>query len=295
MKPPPFAYVLPETIDEALDALAAWGDESKLLAGGQSLVPLLNMRLAQPQVLIDLNHLPSLQYIRQADRDGRPGLTIGAMTRQRTVENSPLAQRLPLLVEAIGWVGHPQIRNRGTVGGSITHADPAAELPLLFRALDGVATVRSTQGERAIPAADFFLYAMTPALQPDELLTDVWLPLPAPSSGAAFTEVARRHGDFALVSAACTLTLAPDGVVADARISLGGAAPVPLRAAVAEHSLLGQAPHPDTFTRAGLLAAAATMPTADVHADAEYRRDVAAVLVERALHTAYQRVSDVPV
>src|SRR5579875_3129396 len=201
MKPPPFAYVDPRSVPETLEVLRQYGDGGKVLAGGQSLVPLLNMRLARPEVLIDLNRLDELNYIRERARDGRAGISFGAMTRQRAVEEAHhVLDRLPLLREAIGWVGHPQIRNRGTVGGSIAHADPAAELPTVFRALDGVATVRSTRGEREITAADFFLYAMTPALEPDELLIDIWLPLSPPGTGQAFVEVARRHGDFALVA-----------------------------------------------------------------------------------------------
>lgn len=294
MKPPPFAYVLAETLAEATDALAQYGDEGKALAGGQSLVPLLNMRLAQPQVLVDLNALADLQYIRERARGGTPGVSFGAVTRQRFVEDADATERMPLLAEAIAWVGHPQIRNRGTIGGSIAHADPAAELPLVFRALDGVATVRSSRGHREIDAADFFVYAMTPALEPDEVLTDIWLPFPPARTGQAFVEVARRHGDFALVSAACTVTLDPDYHITEARIALGGAAPTPMRAGEAETSLLGRKASVEAFREAGRIAAGETQPTDDVHADAAYRRDVAAVLVERGLTRAFERVPEDP-
>lgn len=290
MKPPPFTYVDPTGLSEATALLAAHGDEAKLLAGGQSLVPLLNMRLAQPAVLIDLNRVAELNYLREESRDGRPGIAIGAMTRHRSIErDSAVTDRLPLLREAIGWVGHPQIRNRGTVGGSIAHADPAAELPLVLVALDGVATVRSERGTRTVPAAEFFLYTFTPALEADEVLAEVWLPLPSPGTGQAFVEVARRHGDFALVSTAVSLTVTAQGRCADARIAVGGAAPVPMRARAAEAGLAGEDPDDTRLREAARVAAGEMEPTSDVHADARYRRDVAETLVYRALAAAGRR------
>ena len=310
MKPAPFAYVDPRGVEEALEALSRYGEEGKVLAGGQSLVPLLNLRLAQPRVLIDLNRIPELDYIRLQNRDGpmdgqarTPGVAIGAMTRQRSVEDArEVLSRLPLLREAVSWVGHPQIRNRGTVGGSIAHADPAAELPLVFRALDGVATVRSQRGERTVPAADFFVYTFTTALEPDEMLSDIWLPLPAPRtgqasgrSGSAFVEVARRHGDFALVAVAASLTLDDHGVCVDARIAIGGAAPVPARASGAEDAVRGRRATLSLFREAGALAAREMEPMGDVHADADYRREVAGVLTYRALTTAFERTPAGPV
>lgn len=291
MKPPPFAYADPGAVPEALALLTRYGEDGKILAGGQSLVPLLNLRLAQPQVLIDLNRISQLGFIRAESRDGRPGVCIGAMTRHRQVERGgELINSLSLLREAIGLVGHPQIRNRGTIGGSIAHADPAAELPLVFRALDGVATVQSERGTRSISASDFFLYTFTPAIEPDELLADVWLPLASPCTGQAFVEVARRHGDFALVAAAVSITLKADGMIGSASIAIGGASPVPLRAVAAEESLLGQLPGRELFHRAGAIAANETEPSGDVHADAEYRREVAGTLTFRALQTAWERI-----
>jgi CO/xanthine dehydrogenase FAD-binding subunit len=290
VKPPPFAYVDPHTTAEALNALTQYGDEGKVLAGGQSLVPLLNMRLAQPQVLIDLNRVQELSYISPKERDGQPGIAFGAMTRQSQVEAAHnVLSCLPLLAEGVRWIGHPQIRSRGTVGGSIAHADPAAELPVLFRVLDGVATARSERGKREIAAADFFVYTFTPALEPDEMLTEVWLPLPAPNTGQAFLEVARRHGDFALISAAASLTLDGRGACTDVRIALGGAAPVPARATSAEDSVRGSRASLELFREAGRLASAEMEPTADVHADADYRRDVAGTLTYRALKLAFER------
>lgn len=289
MKPPPFAYVDPAALPEALALLTEHGENAKILAGGQSLVPLLNMRLAAPRTLIDLNRLSELRFIRREDRGGAAGLSIGAMTRQRMLEDDADAlAALPLLGEAIRWVGHPQIRNRGTVGGSIAHADPAAELPLVFRALDGIATVRSERGERNIPAAQFFTYAFTPALAPDELLAAVWFPLPGPGTGQSFLEVARRHGDFALVAVAASLTIT-DGSLVHTRIAIGGAAPTPVRASAAEAAVNGQRPSLALFGEAGRLAAAETDPSTDIHADAGYRREVAGTLVERALRLAWER------
>lgn len=293
MKPPPFAYVDPRSLSEALESLHEHGDDGKVLAGGQSLVPLLNMRLAQPRVLVDLNRVSELNYIAPRTINGSEGVAFGAMTRQRSVEDAgDVLVRLPLLAQAIAWVGHPQIRNRGTVGGSIAHADPSAELPLVFRALDGVATVRSLGGERTVAASDFFLYTFTPALEPDELLVDVWLPLPKPGTGQAFLEVARRHGDFALVAVAVSLTLGEHTVCSDVRIAIGGASPIPMRATEAERALAGQPAGLEIFRQAGRLAAEATEPADDVHADAVYRREVAGFLTARALTTAFERVKD---
>lgn len=292
MKPPPFAYLDPRDRTEALEALAQYGDEGKVLAGGQSLVPLLNMRLAQPAALIDINRINDLQYVTRREEVGRPGIAIGALTRQRTVEDTQeISARIPLLAEAIHWVGHPQIRNRGTIGGSVVHGDPAAELPTVFRTLDGIATVQSTRGSRRVPASDFFLYTFTAAMEADELLTEIWFPLPPPRTGQAFLEVARRHGDFALVAVATSLTLDEHGLCSEVRIGIGGAAPTPIRAGEAEASLRGQSVTPERITEASRLAAEETEPTGDVHADAAYRHEVAGTLTARALTIALGRAA----
>ena len=291
MKPPPFSYLDPRTVPETLDALAQFGDEGKLLAGGQSLVPLLNMRLAQPQTLIDLNGVTDLAYIRPCTRDGMSGMAIGAMTRQRTVEDAASdLTGYSLLREGIRWVGHTQIRNRGTVGGSIAHADPAAELPLVFCALGGLAVILSRRGERIVPAHEFFQYTFTTSIEADELLSEVWLPRAPARTGHAFVEVARRHGDFALVAAAVTLSLGPDGRCTSCSVAIGGASPTPMRAAAAEQSLRGEVPSAELFRAAGQIAAGETDPTGDVHADVAYRREVAGTLVQRALTIAWERV-----
>ncbi len=290
MKPAAFAYADPRNVPETLAILTEHGEDGKLLAGGQSLVPLMNMRLAQPDVVIDINRVPELQGLEWRDERGTRGITIRAMTRQsRVAENRDLLAALPLLDQAVRWIGHPQIRNRGTVGGSVAHADPAAELPLVFRTLDGIATARSSRGIRRIPSAEFFVYAMTPSLEPDELLTDIWLPLSSPRTGQAFLEVARRHGDFALVAVAVSLTLHTDGTISRAAIGVGGVAPTPIRASIAEAALYGRQPDSRSVREAAHLAARDTEPSTDIHADAVYRRDVAATLVERGLHEAIAR------
>jgi CO/xanthine dehydrogenase FAD-binding subunit len=248
------------------------------------------MRLAQPRVLIDINRIGELDYMTERPQNGVIGVAFGAMTRQSTIEGAAEAlDRIPLLRDAIRWVGHPQIRNRGTIGGSIAHADPAAELPLVFRALDGVVTACSSRGSRTIPAADFFLYAMTPALGPDELLTEVWLPLPAPGTGQAFLEVARRHGDFALVAVGASLTLDERFHCNEVRIAAGGAAPTPVRATAAEAALRGEKAGVEAFREAARLAAGEMEPTSDIHGDAAYRRDVTETLTFRVLKTAFER------
>lgn len=268
-----------------------YGEDAKVLAGGQSLVPLLNMRLAQPEVLVDLNRIGTLAYIQSESRNEVEGLALGAMTRQSAVAtSSEIHFSLPLLTEGIGWVGHPQIRNRGTVGGSIAHADPAAELPLLFRVLDGEATVQSVQGTRTIRAQDFFLYTFTPAFEAAEILTDIWFPLPGPRTGHAFIEVARRHGDFALIAVATLLQVDMHGIISDVRIALGGAAPVPMRASRAENLLRGQRAMPELFRAAADEASDESDPSGDIHADAEYRREVAGTLTCRALNRAFDRI-----
>lgn len=290
MKPAPFQYVAPHSLDEALGALAA-GEDTKVLAGGQSLIPILNMRLASPAWLVDLGRVTGLAGVRE--RDG--GYAIGAMTRQRNVErDTRLQQAVPLLAEAITYVGHPQIRNRGTVGGSIAHADPAAELPAVAVCLNARFTVQSARGSRTVPASDLYLGYFTTNLAPDELLTEVWFPTAGPGVGAAWVEFARRHGDYALAGVGVQLTVA-DSVVTEARIALTGVGSAPVRASAAEAILAGARPKSDGRLLAMQLAAVseavrqAIDPEADVHASAAYRRHLAGALTERAVQKAYAR------
>jgi aerobic carbon-monoxide dehydrogenase medium subunit len=284
MKPPPFEYVAPTSIDEAVAALAQGGTEAKLLAGGQSLVPLLNFRLARPALLVDLNRIAELAYL--TERDG--GIAIGAMTRRARVERDPaLAHSQPLLREAIRWVGHAAIRSRGTIGGSLAHADPAAELPAVVVCLDAQLSVIGPRGRRSIPAADFFLGYLSTALEPDEILLEAWLPALAPCTGQAWLEFARRHGDFALAGVAVSLCLRGERVET-ARIVLTGVGGTPVRAREAETLLIGSSVL-ERVSAAADAVRSAIDPDADIHASKEYRAHLAGVLTERAVRLAYER------
>ena len=286
MKPPRFAYHDPDTRSEVLALLDTYTDDAKVLAGGQSLVPLLNMRLAQPAHLLDINRLPDLTYIREEDG----GLAIGALTRQRDIELSSLVRhRCPLLAEAIPFIGHAPIRSRGTVGGSLAHADPAAELPAVLLALGGHVRAESHLGSRQIRAEDLFVSQLQTSLTSTELLTEAWFPVAPPRSGAAFIEVSRRHGDFALVGVAVQLTLHENGAIAAAHLVFMGVAATPVRTLAAESFLLDKQPDEEAFTAAAELIVSDLDPDTDLHASAEYRRDVAVVLVNRALQTAANR------
>jgi len=286
MKPAPFEYEDPGTVDEALDLLARHGDDCKVLAGGQSLVPLMNFRLARPARLIDINGIAALSYIK---RDVGQ-LTIGAMTRHSELEHSDeVREAWPLLNEAIGWVGHGQIRNRGTVGGSAAHADPAAELPAAFAALDASFQVSSTRGSRTISWNQFFVSEFTTALAPDELLTAVVVPAQEEAAGAAFVEFARRHGDFALGGAAVTLKFGSDGRCERATIALLSAGPAPVRASAAEDLLRGERVDEPSIRAAAAEAVKGLRPTSDLHGGTEYRISLLRTMTERALTKAAER------
>ncbi|MBX5451047.1 FAD binding domain-containing protein [Thermogemmatispora sp.] len=289
MKPPRFQYCAPRLLDDALDLLDRYAEEAKILAGGQSLMPLLNMRLARPAYLLDINRLSELHYIEEeADY-----LAIGAVTRQRQVERSPaVQQRHPLLVEVIRHIGHFQIRNRGTVAGSIAHADPAAELPALLRCLDGTVVAQSARSERLLPAADFFQGYLTTELRPDEMVTEVRIPWLPPAAGWAFAEFARRSGDYALAGAIVVLTAGPDGRCSSARLSYLGIAPVPQRASAVEALLIGSRLEPATLEEAAEAARSlVSEEMQDIHATAEYRRELVAELTRRLLPLAWSRCS----
>lgn len=283
MKPAPFDYLDPGSVADAVAALAAHGDEAKVLAGGQSLVPMLNFRLARPQVLIDINRLPGLDTL--AERNGV--LAVGALVRQRALERWAM-KRAPLLTAGLRLVGHVAIRNRGTVAGSIAHADPAAELPALLVALDGSVVTLSPRGERVIPAPEFFQGPLLTALAADELVTETRWPLPPPDAGWGFHEVARRHGDFALVGAAAVMTLA-GGQVARAQIAVFGCGPAPRRVPQAEAALIGRAPEAAIIDQAARAGAARLEAHDDLHATAAYRARVARTLIARALTDAAAR------
>ncbi len=287
MKPAPFEYAAPETLDEAISLLAEHGDEAKVLAGGQSLVPLLAFRLAAPGILVDLNLVQELSGL---GLDGET-LAAGAMTRHRDIETMPgLADRCGMLADAVGLIGHVAIRNRGTVGGSIAHADPAAEWPSLLLGLDGEVEARGSEGTRTIAAGDFFETYFTTTLRPDEVLTRVRLSLPTGRVGSAYLELARRHGDFAIAGAGALLGLDGGGRVGDARVVLIGVADRAVRSAAAEGVLRGEDPSPELFGEAAETIDPEIDPVSDLHGSAGYRRTVAKVLVRRALTRALERV-----
>jgi CO/xanthine dehydrogenase FAD-binding subunit len=284
LKPASFDYYKPKTLAEALSLLAQFGEAAKPLAGGQSLVPMMNMRLARPAQLIDLNGLRELDYLQVENGE----LRIGAMTRQRALERSNIvAESWPLLREAIRYVGHVQIRNRGTVGGSLVHAYPSAELPVAMTALEALMVLRGSHAERTVPASEFFVDAMTTALKTAELLVEIRVPQVPPRTGWSFQEVSRRHGDFALMGVAGLLTLRGDRTVERARLVFCG--PTPHRAAKIEQQLAGKLPETGLFRDAAILAAAELEPDSDIHASGEYRKEVAKVLARRALEQAAAR------
>ena len=282
MKLPYVEYEAPATIAEAVDLLAEHQDEASVLAGGQSLIPLLALRLARPAVLIDINRVGELSGVSVTDG----WVAIGAMTREYAAEESEMvAGSVPLLAAALPLVGHEAIRSRGTIGGSMAHADPAAELPAVARALDAEFVVRSRSGDRVVPAAEWFEGYLATSRRGDEILVEVRFPAAGPDTGVAFQEVARRHGDFAIVGLAASLTLT-DGAISDARLAFAGIADVPVRAADAEDLLAGERPSAELFEEAARRATADIDPPADLNGSPEYRKKVAATLVRRALRVA---------
>lgn len=287
MKPPRFQYCAPRILDDALVLLEQQGDEAKILAGGQSLVPLLNMRLAGPAYLVDINHISELNYI-QPEEDY---LAIGAITRQSQVERSALVQeRHPLLIEAIWHIGHMQIRNRGTIVGSITHADPAAELPTLLTCLDGSVLLQSSTGERLLQAEAFFQGYLETALEPGEMAVEARIPWVDPRAGWAFMEFARRSGDYALVGAAAVLTPGENGTCQEARLAYSGVAGSPVRATAVEQFLAGKPLDERAVNEAAELAREiVSADMSDVHATVEYRRVLTAELTRRILQVAWTR------
>jgi carbon-monoxide dehydrogenase medium subunit len=282
MKLPHFDYEAPKTVSAAVALLAEHLDEASVLAGGQSLIPLLAMRLAYPAVLIDINGIAELSGVSAANGQ----VAIGAMTREYIAEDSAtIAEAVPLLAAALPLIGHEAIRNRGTIGGSLAHADPAAELPAVARALDAEFLVRGQSGERVVPAAEWFEGFLTTSRRPDELLVEVRFPTAERGTGISFQEVARRHGDFAIVGLAASLTLS-DGAISDARLAFSGVSDVPVRAVGAEDLLVGEGPSPELFDEAARRAADDIDPPADLHGSSDYRRKVAAALVRRGLRAA---------
>lgn len=287
MKPPRFQYCAPRMLDEALALLDLHKDDCKVLAGGQSLIPLLNMRLASPAYLMDINHITELHYIEAEDGY----LAVGATVRQRQVEHAPLVQKQhPLLIDVIKHIGHMQIRNRGTVVGSITHADPAAELPALLTCLNGEVVIESARGERVLKAEEFFTGYLSTAIEPGEMVTEARFPWLAPQAGWAFLECARRSGDYALVGVIAVLTPALDDTCMAAHIGYLGIAGQPLRGREVEAALIGSRLDEQTIARAADSATElVTDDMEDVHATVAYRRALTAEYTKRALRAAWER------
>jgi CO/xanthine dehydrogenase FAD-binding subunit len=288
MKPPAFDYIAADSIAMAVAALARAGDDAKIIAGGQSLVPLLNFRMLRPSVLVDINRIAGLDAIKETSGSIR----VGALTRHYQLETSPLiARHLPVLSCAMTHVAHLAIRNRGTIGGSLAHADPAAELPMMALLLDAELRIASASGERIVAARDFFLGALTVDLAASEIITAIALPKLPPRTGWGFKEVARRHGDFALAAVAATLTVS-DGAIKQARIALTGIGPTALRASEAEGLLIGHSLEPDLVSRVIGAVRAVIEPETDLHASSDYRRHLAGVLTGRALAAAWRRAHE---
>ena len=290
MKPAPFRYVAARTLDHALQLKAEHGDEARFLAGGQSLVPTMNFRLTQPAMLIDINPLSELGGVRNGSGQK---LSIGALTRYRTLERDPaIAAHVPLIAEALPHIAHPQIRNRGTIGGNLAHADPASEMPAIILALAGRIRAQSVRGGRWIDAQDFFVGALTTALEPDEMLAEVELPAAPPRSGACFMEVSRRRGDFALMGIACTVQIDEGGHCSAARIAFCNAGDGPVFAAEASASLTGTMIGKEDIKQAAALIQGAIDPGGSIHASKEFQRHLAGVLTGRALAVAKERAGN---
>lgn len=291
MKAAPFDYLAPDTVDEAVVLLGGYGEDARALAGGQSLIPMLAMRMVRPSILVDLAGAAGLDTITATDS----GLAIGPMVRQQTAERSPIVQqRSPLLAQTLPLVGHAAIRSRGTIGGSLAHAAPAAELPAVAVALGTIFVARSAaRGLRILSAAEFFTGWFSTALAADELLIEVRIPIPAAGTGVAFEEVSRRYGDTAIVGVAVTLRVHYEMIV-DARIVVTGVSDIPVRFPKAEQVLQGMSPCDYAFSEASDCMRAELKPPSDLQASSDYRRHVTALLVKRALRAAAAQVGGEP-
>lgn len=287
MKPAPFEYYAPDSLEAALELKAEHGDEAKVLAGGQSLIPAMNFRVAMPGILVDLNKISNLRFIRKQNGE----LRIGAMTVQSQAERDPLVESdSPLLYETLPNIAHPQIRNRGTIGGSLAHADPAAELPVVASAMNARLKAKSKDGERWIEVADFFSGFFSVSLQPEEILVEIaWPDLP-PNAGWAFLEIARRRGDYAMAGVAAVLSLKENGDCEEARLVYLNVGDGPMVAVEAAKSLKGQKPNDKAFAEAAKIASETEItPFGNVHASPEYQRHLSQVLTQRALSKASER------
>jgi carbon-monoxide dehydrogenase medium subunit/2-furoyl-CoA dehydrogenase FAD binding subunit len=288
MKPCAFEYFNPQSVQETIELLNRYGDEAKIIAGGQSLVPMMNFRLARPEILIDINAIKELEYIKTEGDE----LVIGALTRERDIEQSPLVlEKWPFLSKAISFIGHSAIRNRGTIGGSLVHADPSAEIPTSLCALNGKVKIVGPSGEKILEPEEFFLTYLTTSLEPSDFLVEVRIPALPEKTGWSFRELSRRSGDFAIVAVGILLFTETTGVCREARISMGGVAATPVRAEEAEALLAGQKITEKLIAEAAQQAAEETDTEPDYHASAEYRMDMARVYVQRGLQEACNMIN----
>ncbi len=287
MKPASFKYVAAASLDHALALKAEHGDEARFLAGGQSLIPAMNFRLARPEVLIDINGLTELSGI---DRSEAGRLRVGALTRYRSLErDADFLGACPLFADALPHIAHPQIRNRGTIGGNLSHADPASELPALAVAMQAEMGITSVTGERRVPASEFFVGLLTTDLGSDEMLVDITFPARRPLSGACFMEIARRRGDFAIAGVAALVSLDDERRCAEVRISLCGVGDTPVDASGAASTIVGHRLTGEAIEAVAGRVQQSIEPSGNVHASADYQRHVAGVLTQRVLRTAHQR------
>ena len=285
MKPAAFDYIAPNSLEAAVEAIAAANGDGKVLAGGQSLMPLLNFRMTRPTVVVDLMHIPGMSFIELRGN----AVAIGAMTRHADLEFSDLvAQKLPVMAAAMRHVAHLAIRNKGTIGGSLSHADPAAELPMLAVFYGATIKVQGSNGRREIPAEDFFVSALTNCLDPDEIVFEIDFPVLASHAGWAFEEVARRFGDFALACIAVSFEILHDRI-ADARVAVMGVADTPRRLRKAEQALKGARRGPEAAARFAEVVRCCLSPPSDIHVSAEYRKNLIGALAQRAFTTAWAR------
>jgi carbon-monoxide dehydrogenase medium subunit len=290
MKPAPFKYIAATSLEHALSLKAEHGDDAKFLAGGQSLMPTMNFRLAQPAILIDINRIDDLAGVHAGEAGSS---RIGALTRYRALErDAGFAGAFPLIAEALPHIAHPQIRNRGTIGGNLSHADPASELPAIAMALRARFHVQAAKQQRWIEASDFFLGALTTDLAPDEMLVEIELPQPRPRTGYCFMEIARRRGDFAIVGIAVVVTLGERNGCNDIRLVFCGVGETAVDASSAADILIGHEPTEEAVCDVAASVQAMIEPGGSIHASADYQRHVAGVLTERALTTAHQRARD---
>jgi CO/xanthine dehydrogenase FAD-binding subunit len=289
MKSAPFEYIAASSLEEALALKAEYGDEARFLAGGQSLIPAMNFRLARPAVLIDINPLSELAGI---DRTDDETIRVGAMTRYRALERDlSFLSACPLFADALPHIAHPQIRNRGTIGGNLSHADPASELPAVATAMGARMKIRSKQGERELSASEFFVDMLTTCLEPEEMLVEIVFPVAPPRSGSCFMELARRRGDFALAGVAAIVSLDEGGEFTDVRLALCGVGGTPVDASEAAASLIGQRYTDKAIEAVATEVQSTIAPSGNVHASADYQRHIAGVLTRRALASAHQRVA----